>query len=120
MFNSPTISKIIAVFDTLLCAKFYPYLKVPSEDLRGRTVIVTGANTGIGLESARKLASMGARVVLACRDLEKGAAAQRDILNDSTIDAGLVSVEKLDLSDGNSVREFLERWDQKPVDILVK
>ena len=48
-------------------------------DQQGRIAIVTGANSGIGLVAARELARAGARVVLACRDTEKGAAAARDM-----------------------------------------
>ena len=48
-------------------------------DQRGKTAIVTGANTGIGLEIARGLARKGAKVVLACRDGDKAQAAMEDI-----------------------------------------
>ena len=41
-------------------------------DLTGRTALVTGANSGIGLVTARELARAGARVVLACRTVAKG------------------------------------------------
>ena len=48
-------------------------------DQAGRVVLITGANSGLGLESARALAARGARVLLACRTLEKAAAAQRNL-----------------------------------------
>ena len=48
-------------------------------DQTGRTAIVTGANTGLGLETARMLALKGATVVLACRNLDKGKAALEHI-----------------------------------------
>ncbi len=48
-------------------------------DQSGPTAIVTGANTGIGYETARSLSRKGARVVLACRDMQKGAAAAERI-----------------------------------------
>src|SRR3954466_93092 len=79
--------------------------------LDGRTFVVTGANSGIGLVAARQLARAGARVVLAVRDTEKGEEAARSI-------KGNTEVRKLDLADLASVREFAEAWDG-PIDVLV-
>lgn len=62
----------------------------------GKRAVVTGANTGIGLEVARLLASQGAEVVLTARDLAKGEAARSNVLADVP-DADL-SVEQLDLA----------------------
>jgi NAD(P)-dependent dehydrogenase (short-subunit alcohol dehydrogenase family) len=73
-------------------------------DQTGRTAIVTGANTGIGRETARMLALKGARVVLACRDPRKGQAALEGILAEKP--AGQVVVQALDLSDLDSVAAF--------------
>jgi NAD(P)-dependent dehydrogenase (short-subunit alcohol dehydrogenase family) len=73
-------------------------------DLSGRTFVVTGANSGLGLIDARELARAGARVVLAVRDTAKGEEAAR------TID-GPVEVRKLDLADLGSVRAFAEAWE---------
>ncbi|HEX4061952.1 MAG TPA: SDR family NAD(P)-dependent oxidoreductase [Streptosporangiaceae bacterium] len=48
-------------------------------DLSGRTALITGANAGLGLQTARVLAAHGAHVVLACRNLDKATAAARQI-----------------------------------------
>ncbi|ACU37239.1 SDR family NAD(P)-dependent oxidoreductase [Actinosynnema pretiosum subsp. pretiosum] len=67
-------------------------------DQTGRTAVVTGANTGLGFETARVLAERGATVVLAVRDVEKGKRAADRI-------AGEVLVQELDLTSLDSVRE---------------
>lgn len=77
-------------------------------DQPGREVIVTGANTGIGFETARALARKGAHVTLACRNLDKGRPAKESILAE-TPDA-VVSLEQLDLSDLRSVESFANRF----------
>ena len=76
--------------------------------LEGKTVIVTGANTGIGKETAVDLARRGATVVLACRNLEKGEAAQDDIMARSNSDK--VILMKLDLASKKSIEEFTEQF----------
>jgi NAD(P)-dependent dehydrogenase (short-subunit alcohol dehydrogenase family) len=88
-------------------------------DLTGRTAIVTGANSGIGMETAAALAAAGATVVLACRSPERAAAAC------STIEArgprGPVELLRLDLSDLRQIEaaaaETVERFDR--IDLLV-
>ena len=81
---------------------------LPSYD--GRTVIVTGANSGLGEVTARELARVGAKVILACRNTDKGAAAASGMTGD-------VEVRKLDLQDLASVRAFADGVDA--VDVLV-
>jgi NAD(P)-dependent dehydrogenase (short-subunit alcohol dehydrogenase family) len=76
-----------------------------------RTVVITGANSGIGLAAARALAAAGDRVVLAVRDTEKGARAA------ATVAAG-AEVRRLDLADLASVRAFADGWDE-PLDVLI-
>ncbi|XP_035686451.1 retinol dehydrogenase 12-like isoform X2 [Branchiostoma floridae] len=72
--------------------------------LDGKTVIITGANTGIGKETARDLAARGARVILACRDLTKAKTAAAEIRK-STGNGNIV-IEQLDLASLASVRTF--------------
>lgn len=83
-------------------------------DQTGRTFLVTGANTGLGYETARALAGHGGRVLLAVRDEAKGRAAQERITGDT-------EVVRLDLADLASVRELasglLDR--DQPIDVLV-
>uniref|UniRef100_A0A8C4WZ16 NADP-retinol dehydrogenase n=1 Tax=Eptatretus burgeri TaxID=7764 RepID=A0A8C4WZ16_EPTBU len=75
--------------------------------LDGKTVIVTGANTGIGKETARDLAKRGARVILACRNLDKAEAAAAEIYAGSSNKN--VVVRKLDLASTASIHEFATR-----------
>jgi NAD(P)-dependent dehydrogenase (short-subunit alcohol dehydrogenase family) len=82
---------------------------IPSQT--GRTAVVTGANSGLGLATARALAGAGARVVLAVRDPSRGEQAA------ATID-GDVAVARLDLADLESVRTFAAGW-TGDLDVLV-
>ena len=84
-------------------APFYgPLCDIPH--LAGRTAVVTGANSGLGFETALALARAGARVVLACRDQAKGGAAL-DRIRQAVPDAD-VRLDPLDLADLASVRKF--------------
>jgi NAD(P)-dependent dehydrogenase (short-subunit alcohol dehydrogenase family) len=80
-------------------------------DQTGRTAIVTGANSGLGLSTARELARCGANVVLACRNVEKGERARSEIADAVSADAAMrIAVEKLDLASLASVREFASQF----------
>jgi NAD(P)-dependent dehydrogenase (short-subunit alcohol dehydrogenase family) len=76
-------------------------------DQRGRVAVVTGANSGLGLVTARELARAGARTVLACRDPAKGEQARRAI--EVRAPGAHVDVGGLDLASLDSVRAFAER-----------
>ena len=77
-------------------------------DLTGQLAVVTGANSGIGLETARTLAQLGAHVIMACRNAEKAAVAQAEV-QQSAPDA-TVEVMALDLSSQASVTAFAEAF----------
>ena len=81
---------------------------VPRQD--GRTFVVTGATSGIGLQTARILAAFGAHVVLAVRNPAKGETVARQL-------RGSTEVRRLDVSDLASVRSFAA--ETGPVDVLV-
>jgi NAD(P)-dependent dehydrogenase (short-subunit alcohol dehydrogenase family) len=80
-------------------------------DQTGRTFVITGANSGIGLQAAKALGAKGARVVLAVRNTAKGEEAARTI-------AGETDVRPLDLADLASVRAFAEAFDGD-IDVLI-
>jgi NAD(P)-dependent dehydrogenase (short-subunit alcohol dehydrogenase family) len=80
-------------------------------DQTGRTVVITGANSGIGKEAARVLAHRGARVVLAVRSAARGEAAAREI-------GGRTEVRPLDLASLASIRAFADAW-EGPIDVLI-
>jgi NAD(P)-dependent dehydrogenase (short-subunit alcohol dehydrogenase family) len=88
-----------------------PWTTADIPSLAGRTAVVTGGNSGLGLETARGLAAAGARVVLAVRDPARGERAAAGL-------PGRVEVRRLDLADLASVREFAAGWDGD-LDVLV-
>lgn len=77
-------------------------------DQSGRTAIVTGANSGLGLAAAQELARHGAHVVLACRNAQKGGAAIAQI--ETAVPDAKVELGSLDLSSLASVKEFADRY----------
>src|SRR5215210_5622269 len=88
-------------------------------DQSGRTAVVTGANSGLGLVTARELARHGALVVMACRNLDKGRAAQAEVA--ATASDPNPELESLDLASLSSVRSFVDRFKQNHdgLDLLI-
>lgn len=87
-------------------------------DLRGVSAIVTGAATGIGIETARALAEAGAEVVIAARKPDLAQAAAIDI-NAGCAGRPGARFEMLDLSALASVRDFAARWGERPLHLLI-
>jgi NAD(P)-dependent dehydrogenase (short-subunit alcohol dehydrogenase family) len=88
-------------------------------DQTGRTAVITGANTGLGYETASALAAKGAHVVLAVRNLDKGKAAA-DLITTRTPGAS-VALQELDLTSLESIREAAEqlRFTYDEIDLLI-
>jgi NAD(P)-dependent dehydrogenase (short-subunit alcohol dehydrogenase family) len=98
-------------------------------DMTGKVVIITGANIGLGLESAKQLAKLNATIVMACRSEPKANAAIDEVkksLKSPKVGAIYqsnlnISFIKLDLNDLNSVKQFSEEFKSKfeKVDVLL-
>ena len=91
---------------------------VADVDLHGRRVVVTGASSGIGVETARALASTGAEVTLAVRNVEAGRRVADEVAEKLPPGAGGLQVARLDLADPASVASFVRTW-TGPLHILV-
>ncbi|KAM3854867.1 dehydrogenase/reductase SDR family member 13-like [Vipera latastei] len=107
-----------------LCALLYYNLALATRcrnavSLRGKTVLITGANTGIGKATAVDLARRGARVILACRDKARGESAMCDIRRESGNSEVILMI--LDLANLNSVRAFAQTFlkSEPRLDILI-
>jgi len=88
---------------------------VAGVDLTGRRILITGASSGIGVETARALAQAGAEVTLAVRDTSAGERVAQDIASSAR---GAVQVGRLDLTDLNSISLFVGAW-RGPLHVLI-
>ncbi|XP_057374716.1 retinol dehydrogenase 11-like [Daphnia carinata] len=109
LWSLPLLVRVaLLVLSILVCLKVHFKLKhgvcTSQNKMTGKIVIITGANTGIGKETAIDLAKRGARVILACRDIRKADAAKDDIVRESGNND--VIVRHLDLASLKSVRKF--------------
>ncbi|MFF1735917.1 SDR family NAD(P)-dependent oxidoreductase [Streptomyces sp. NPDC058247] len=87
-------------------------------DLHGRRAVVTGASSGIGVETTRALAAAGADVTLAVRNTDAGAAVAARLEAELPPGSGKLTVGQLDLADRSTVAAFVAAWNG-PLDILV-
>ncbi|MFC1429822.1 SDR family NAD(P)-dependent oxidoreductase [Streptacidiphilus sp. N1-3] len=91
---------------------------VDGVDLHGRRAVVTGASSGIGVETARALAAAGADVTLAVRNTDAGALVAARLEKELPPGSGQLTVRQLDLADRSTVAAFVADW-QGPLHILV-
>lgn len=101
------------------CCKSKKWTADKIENLKGKNVVITGGNSGIGYYTALELGRAGANVIIACRDAARGEAALAELQKQAP---GLaLKVELLDLTDLLSVRMFSEKYlgTNKPLDILI-
>jgi NAD(P)-dependent dehydrogenase (short-subunit alcohol dehydrogenase family) len=89
------------------------------QSLKNRHFVITGANSGIGLQAARHLASRDATVTMACRTVSKAEAARAELAREFS--AATLSIEALDLTSLKSIKAFADRLVQhgRPVDVLI-
>ena len=86
-------------------------------DLKGRRILVTGANSGLGRSAALQLAHLGAEVCLLCRNPDRGEKALDDLTLASKNDS--LRLELVDLADQRSIHAFADRLGTEPVDVLI-
>ena len=90
--------------------KFKKYVDKLNIDLTNKTYIVTGANSGLGLETTKYLLYLNATVIMACRNINKALNAEKEIR--ASITTGKIIIEEYDQGDIQSIKNFA----QKPVD----
>ena len=106
-------------------ARYYspPYTPADIPDLTGKTAVITGGNTGIGYSTARELARKGAKVVIGCRNDERGRDAVARIKQELSGTRGPVHIDylNLDLSSFKNIKSFVSSFRAKyySLDILM-
>lgn len=94
-----------------------PWTAADLGDQRGKTVVITGANSGIGFEAARLLAIHGATLVLACRDDDRATAAKARIVDAAP--GADISTVRLDLASLESVHAAAAEIGDRRIDVLI-
>ena len=110
-WSSFYIILIFLINHALAAGRYY----LPTKDLRGQTVIITGAATGIGRVCALQLTKLGARVIIGIRGQERAERIAKELSIESQ--GGTVIGYDLDLSNLANVKDFAQKIDQ--VDILI-
>ena len=99
----------------MLTDKIKRYINGHCSSLSGKTIVVTGANSGIGYKATEELVFLGARVIMACRSIPKAQAARESLLKDYP--EARMEIRHLDLANKNSIEAFADGVIQDKVDI---
>ncbi|CAF3758225.1 unnamed protein product [Rotaria sp. Silwood1] len=97
--------------------KMYP----STQSMEGKTVVITGGNAGIGYETAKDLLQRGARVIIACRNMDKGSQAIRQLYFETECEEKNLRLMKCDLCSFESVRNFADLYnsEEERLDMLI-
>ncbi|CAF1472515.1 unnamed protein product [Rotaria sordida] len=97
--------------------KFYPSMQL----MQGKTVVITGGNTGIGYETAKDLLRRGARVIIACRNMDKGRQAIRQLRWETECEEKSIRLMECDLCSFESIHNFAKLYDneEERLDVLI-
>ncbi|XP_039981953.1 retinol dehydrogenase 14b [Xiphias gladius] len=127
MSTAVLIAAVVGGGVLFLMRRLYPgqkaakLLRYPADTMRGKTVIVTGANSGIGKALAGELLKLQARVIMACRDQRSAEEAAQEIKKRAGPGQGELVLKHLDLASLGSVRRFCEeiRAEESKIDVLI-
>ncbi|XP_074471323.1 retinol dehydrogenase 14b isoform X1 [Sebastes fasciatus] len=127
MSTAVIVAAVVGGGILLLMRRLFPQkaavklLRYPADTMQGKTVIVTGANSGIGKALAGELLKLRARVIMACRDQRSAEEAAVDIRGQAGPEQGEVVIKHLDLASLVSVRQFCEEIckEESRIDVLI-
>ncbi|TVY18139.1 Short chain dehydrogenase [Lachnellula arida] len=117
MFNLPA-----GFLTSFLKSQLFTTLPIPSTPFTGQTILITGANIGLGLEAARHFARLDAsKIIIGCRTLSKGLAAKASILASTKRTEDVIEVWEVDLASFESVAAFCRRAETlERLDVVVE
>jgi retinol dehydrogenase-12 len=108
-------------FGDFMRTQLWTTIPTPTTSFASKTVIVTGASSGLGLEAVKHLVSLNAaKVILTCRDTDKGARPKQAVEASTSCDPSVLEVWKLDLDSHDSIKEFAARANRlERLDVLI-
>jgi retinol dehydrogenase-12 len=97
-------------FVDFLKIQLFTTIPTPTKSFASKTVIITGANTGLGYEAAQKILTLGAsKLILGCRSTERGLTAKNSLVSSTGCDPSIIEVWEIDMASFDSVKKFGER-----------